>query len=327
MKVILGLVLAVGLAAASHPLSDEFIENLNSVPGTWKAGRNFHKDTPMNYLKGLMGTKIGKKSPLPVHKVAEEDRVELPDEFDARENWPKCTSIAEVRDQSSCGSCWAMGAVEIMSDRHCIHKDGDLFHYSAEDLLSCCSECGYGCNGGMPYDAMVYWKETGIVSGGQYNSSEGCRPYSLRSCEHHVPGPLPSCDKFHFRTPACKHECEDSYGKSYDSDKHYAKSAYSVDSDEESIMQEIMKNGPVEAAFTVYADFVNYKSGVYQHKSGSALGGHAVRMLGWGVEDGTKYWLMANSWNQGWGDKGFFKILKGQDECGIESEIVAGIPK
>jgi cathepsin B len=39
-----------------------------------------------------------------------------------------------------------------------------------------------------------------------------------------------------------------------------------------------MTNGPVEAAFTVYADFPSYKSGVYQHKSGSELGGHAIKV-------------------------------------------------
>ncbi|XP_004695880.2 PREDICTED: cathepsin B, partial [Condylura cristata] len=67
-------------------------------------------------------------------------------------------------------------------------------------------------------------------------------------------------------------------------------------------------------------------AGVYQHVTGEMMGGHAVRILGWGVEHGTPYWLVGNSWNTDWGDKGFFKILRGQDHCGIESEIVAGIP-
>ncbi|KAH3896885.1 hypothetical protein DPMN_021069 [Dreissena polymorpha] len=88
-----------------------------------------------------------------------------------------------------------------------------------------------------------------------------------------------------------------------------------------------MTNGPVEAAFTVYADFPTYKSGVYQHKSGQMLGGHAIKILGWGTEDSTPYWLVANSWNEDWGDQGFFKILRGSDECGIESNIVAGMMK
>mmetsp|Transcript_30518 Transcript_30518/g.81405 ORF Transcript_30518/g.81405 Transcript_30518/m.81405 type:complete len:96 (-) Transcript_30518:311-598(-) len=86
-----------------------------------------------------------------------------------------------------------------------------------------------------------------------------------------------------------------------------------------------MTNGPVEAAFTVYADFLTYKSGVYQHVTGAELGGHAIKIFGWGTEDGNDYWLVANSWNEDWGDKGTFKILRGSDECGIESDVVAGL--
>ncbi|MCH1932465.1 hypothetical protein L9G16_20165, partial [Shewanella sp. A25] len=84
-----------------------------------------------------------------------------------------------------------------------------------------------------------------------------------------------------------------------------------------------MTHGPVEAGYSVYADFVTYKSGVDHHVTGEELGGHAVKISGWGVEDGTPYWLIANQWNDTWGEKGLFKILRGEDECGIESEIVA----
>lgn len=52
--------------------------------------------------------------------------IELPTQFDARTNWPDCTSIRTIRDQSSCGSCWAFGAVEAMSDRICIASKGQL---------------------------------------------------------------------------------------------------------------------------------------------------------------------------------------------------------
>ena len=68
-------------------------------------------------------------------------------------------------------------------------------------------------------------------------------------------------------------------------------------------------------------------TGVYEHKTGSFLGGHAIKILGWGVESGTEYWLVANSWNPDWGDNGFFKIRRGVNECGIESNIGAGMPK
>jgi len=321
----LALIALVGTAAALHPLSDEFIEEINQKATTWKAGRNFHKDTPMGFIKGLMGAnKVEGNIPLPVHEV--EGAQATPASFDARTQWSKCPSMGEIRDQSSCGSCWAVSAVEIMTDRACIHKQ-ETFHYSADDLMSCCTSCGDGCQGGYPYMAMQYWKNTGIVSGGLYHSKQGCKPYPFLTCMHHVKGPLPDCSKYSFNTPACKRSCESSYHTSYTEDKHFAEKVYQVRASQDAIKTEISTNGPVQAAFTVYSDFPNYKSGVYQHTSGQALGGHAVRILGWGTENGTPYWLVANSWNAYWGDKGFFKILRGSDECGIESQIVAGLPK
>jgi cathepsin B len=46
---------------------------------------------------------------------------------------------------------------------------------------------------------------------------------------------------------------------------------------------------------------------------GANLGGHAVKMIGWGVEDGVKYWTCINSWNALWGEKGTFRILRGKE--------------
>ena len=56
------------------------------------------------------------------------------------------------------------------------------------------------------------------------------------------------------------------------------------------------------------------------------MGGHAIKIIGWGVEDGTDYWLIVNSWNAEWGDHGYFKIKRGTSECGIEANVVAGLP-
>lgn len=67
--------------------------------------------------------------------------------------------------------------------------------------------------------------------------------------------------------------------------------------------------------------------GVYKHVTGKMLGGHAIRILGWGTENDTPYWLIANSWNTDWGNNGFFKILRGENHCGIEGEISSGLPK
>lgn len=67
-------------------------------------------------------------------------------------------------------------------------------------------------------------------------------------------------------------------------------------------------------------------SGIYQRTTDDYEGGHAVKIVGWGVENDIKYWLVANSWNERWGENGYFRILRGVDEVGIESNIDAGLP-
>uniref|UniRef100_A0A8C7URQ8 Cathepsin B n=1 Tax=Oncorhynchus mykiss TaxID=8022 RepID=A0A8C7URQ8_ONCMY len=306
------------------PLSHEMVNYINEANTTWKAGHNFH-NVDYSYVKKLCGTLL--KGPKLSTMVQYTGDMELPKNFDPRLQWPNCPTLKEVRDQGSCGSCWAFGAAEAISDRVCIHSNAKVsVEISSEDLLSCCESCGMGCNGGYPSAAWDFWTKEGLVSGGLYDSHIGCRPYSIPPCEHHVNGTRPPCKGEEGDTPQCTNQCEPGYTPGYKQDKHFGKRSYSVPSDEKEIMKELYKNGPVEGAFTVYEDFLLYKSGVYRHVSGSAVGGHAIKVLGWGEEGGTPYWLAANSWNTDWGDNGFFKIVRGEDHCGIESEMVAGIP-
>jgi len=309
-------------------ITDEFIARINSAQLTWKAGPNKFQSWSKASIKRLMGVLPGHEEhmkqlePL-IHDVPND----LPANFDARNQWPNCPTIKEVRDQGSCGSCWAFGAVEAMSDRICIASNGTQnAHISAEDLVSCCLLCGRGCNGGYPAAAWSHYKSTGLVTGGNYNTSQGCEPYTVPSCDHHVNGTRQPCQGEE-PTPHCRRECVSGYPTPFEQDKHYGVSSYSVQSKQEQIQTEIQKNGPVEGSFSVYADFPTYQSGVYKKTSNDYLGGHAIKILGWGVEGSTPYWLVANSWNEDWGDKGFFKILRGSDECGIESGVVAGAPK
>ncbi|VDI19073.1 cathepsin B-like [Mytilus galloprovincialis] len=333
---LLAVLCVLVVSAWASPLTEEnflyndIVDAVNMQQTSWKAGENFEfipKQDRLAYVKKLCGVMpTPEHMKLPVKNiVAAQD---LPDTFDSRTQWPNCPTIKEVRDQGDCGSCWAFGAVEAMSDRICIKSAGKVnAHLSAEDMNDCCRTCGNGCNGGFPEAAWQYWKQEGLVTGGQYNTKQGCQPYTIKACDHHVVGKLEPCAKKDSKTPKCTHKCEAGYNVSYTQDKHFGMSAYAVKREETQIMTEIMTNGPVEGAFTVYADFPTYKSGVYKHTTGSALGGHAIKLIGWGTENGDKYWLVANSWNPDWGSAGFFKILRGKDECGIESGIVGGEPK
>ena len=95
------------------------------------------------------------------------------------------------------------------------------------------------------------------------------------------------------------------------------------------MQQDIYTNGPITGMFFVHQSFTNYKSGVYhvtQPLKDPMLGGHAIKIMGWGEEGGLPYWLVANSWNEEWGDHGYFKIKRGSNECQIENPVINGGP-
>ena len=230
-----------------------------------------------------------------------------------------------INDQSSCGSCWAFGAAEAMSDRLCIGSgQTDQTVLAPEDLLECCTTCGNGCNGGFLYQSFVFWRYAGLVSGGNYGNASVCKPYAFPPCAHHVKSDvLAPCPAAIYPTPKCQRSCNND-SKYYD-EKRFASKVYAVKG-EVDMAAEIYKNGPIEGAFTVYEDFLTYQGGVYVHKTGNDLGGHAIKIIGYGVTDqGQKYWLCANSWNDIWGEEGFFRIAKGSNECGIEHSAMAGL--
>ncbi len=270
-----------------HGVSDEFIKEINSEAKTWVAGRNFHPETPAILLRTLAGGVLPNHMDyMPPAKPIlddQENQDELPTTFDSREKWPLCKSISMIWDQSSCGSCWAFGAANAMSDRLCIHS----------------------------------------------GTGNGCQPYEIDNCKHDENGePVGICPFMPF-TPKChRGYCDNKdYNIKYAQDLTFGQAPYTILKNEKAIMRELMTNGPVEGAMTVYEDFMNYNKGVYTHVKGDEAGGHAIRILGWGEENSTPYWLVANSWNSTWGDNGLFKILRGQDHCGIESSIIAALPQ
>jgi len=313
---ILGLSLT--LCFIDYERHEKIVNFVNKLRTTWTA-KIYERD-----IAPLVGAwKDNEETQLEEKVSFKTSNANLPDNFDLREAYPECESLREIRDQSRCGSCWAFGAVEAMSDRICIHSGGKLqTRVSAQHLLTCCTSCGSGCFGGYPSSSFSYWKSSGIPTGGLYGDTTTCKPYFLPPCNDH----MHECHDY-VDTPSCTKKCQDGYDKTVDEDKTYGASSYSVRG-EANIMKEIYENGSVEGSFSVYEDFADYASGVYQHVTGSYLGGHAIKIIGWGVtEQGVKYWLIANSWNETWGEKGYFRMLRGVNECGIESSAVTGMPK
>ena len=287
---IVGTIVAV--AAASHPINQDMVNTIRAKTTLWQP-----VDTEANplakytheQLLGMLGTYI-----VPSNKqYPGSPVVQTPTDFDARQKWG--SKVHPIRDQQQCGSCWAFGATEAFSDRFAI-KGKDVI-LSPEDMVSC-DPNDYGCNGGYMDMAWEYLANTGVVS-------DSCFPYSAGSGF----------------APACASKCAN--GEAFTKYK-CASGSVRQSQGVEQIKSEIYTNGPVEGAFTVYEDFFSYSSGVYHHVSGGIAGGHAIKILGFGVENGTPYWLCANSWGTGWGMSGFFKIKQG--DCGIEDQVFSCDP-
>ena len=324
----------------------ERLAQINAIQAAlplWKAGTDtkFATSSPGTF-RNLLGVKGNWSKAIneavergEIERLLHDSRLEIPTSFDSATNWPKCAkTINDIRDQSNCGCCWAFAGAEAASDRMCIATGGKLLlPLSAQDV--CFNSNVAGCQGGQIDTPWTFINHHGAVSGGQYNNTGAfgggyCSSFSLPHCHHHGPqgnDPYPAegkkgCPSEH--SPRGPKKCDnDAQGnhKVYATDKYSFNGTVITASGEKAIQQAIMLGGPVETAFTVYSDFENYVSGIYHHVTGQMEGGHAVRFVGWGVDKGTKYWKVANSWNPHWGEEGYFRIKRGNNECGIENGI------
>jgi C1A family cysteine protease len=101
--------------------------------------------------------------------------------------------------------------------------------------------------------------------------------------------------------------------------------------DNRQLMMDIFKWGPVCSAFTVYDDFYDFDpktTAVYVHDPTrtNVVGGHAVEIVGWGLHGTTPFWWVKNSWGPEYGENGYFRFLRGSDQCGLETNVVSMLP-
>ncbi|KHJ99367.1 papain family cysteine protease [Oesophagostomum dentatum] len=184
------------------------------------------------------------------------------------------------------------------------------------------------CRGGYEIRAWEYITMYGVCTGGPYGTKGACKPYVFHPCGKHSDQIYyGECPKKSYDTPKCTNICQRGYGIPYKKDKIYAKNFYWLPKDEKAIRKEIMTNGPVQASFDTYTDISSYKGGVYKHTAGGRSGGHAIRIIGWGKDNttGEDYWLIANSWNVDWGERGYFRMIRGTNDCRLEELVKAGM--
>jgi cathepsin C len=226
----------------------------------------------------------------------------MPKEF----SWIKYDS--PVRNQGECGSCYSLAAMTVYEVRLRIKtqmKDKTIM--SGQDVLSC-SRTNQGCEGGYPFLVGKHAAEYGLVP-------EACVPYKASDID---------CDSVQFTSSSCAN-------RRYFARNYRYVGGYYGSCNELLMMKEIMRNGPVIVAFQAPSSLFYYNGGIFtgpppKHEGKTENGvryweqtNHAVVAMGWGEENGHKYWIIKNTWGPRWGEKGYFRIQRGTDECGLES--------
>jgi cathepsin X len=76
----------------------------------------------------------------------------------------------------------------------------------------------------------------------------------------------------------------------------------------------------------VPASLETYTGGIYDDKTGDLNIVHDISVVGYGVENGEKYWTVRNSWGANWGESGYFRVIRGVNNIAIESNCSWGVP-
>eukprot|EP00747_Dinoflagellata_sp_TGD_P104011 gnl/TRDRNA2_/TRDRNA2_169143_c0_seq1.p1 gnl/TRDRNA2_/TRDRNA2_169143_c0~~gnl/TRDRNA2_/TRDRNA2_169143_c0_seq1.p1 ORF type:complete len:540 (-),score=139.52 gnl/TRDRNA2_/TRDRNA2_169143_c0_seq1:75-1694(-) len=239
----------------------------------------------------------------------------LPDSFD----WSNATDgsnyLEPVMDQGSCGSCYDASTMRMLTARHKITtKNPEAVPWSINFPLFC-SEYNQGCKGGYGFLTAKWSGDVGLIPATcmRYNTSGSCQ----LECD------LEKELKGQKRYRVANHRYINSWYGNFNK------------TNADLIKWEIYHNGPVVLSFEPAEDFMFYSEGIYKtppQPNGSkpmrfhidydqewTRVDHAVVTVGWGEEDGQKYWRIQNSWGEDWGEDGFFRMAMGVDESGIES--------
>jgi hypothetical protein len=235
----------------------------------------------------------------------------LPKSWDWRNVGGK-SYIPELSEQKSCGSCFIFSTLASLESRLRIQTNlEDTTTFSRQHIVSCAIYTE-GCKGGYPILVGKFAHEFELVP-------DACMMYEAR-------------------TTSCEGVCDNSKSKyKYSVSRYEYLGGYYGATSELEMMKEIRARGPMPGNISVPWSFSYYKGGIYanfnkkaasttinkttmfDHKITWEKVDHSILIVGWGEENGVKYWTCMNTWGATWGEHGFFRILRGKNECSIES--------
>ena len=212
-----------------------------------------------------------------------------PDSYD----WRDTVRVGPVKDQASCGSCWAFSTIANLEGLYAEKKNTYLA--LSEQLLVDCDTEDSGCNGGLMEYAFTWLESNGLETESDYaySGTKGtCKKDTSKYIDMKVTG--------------------------------YKQLSDWSAGDETEIKEFLYETGPLSVALNANP-LQTYVSGILDLTSSqcspSGLN-HAVTLVGYGTESGTDYWIVRNSWGSSWGEKGYFRIARGKSTCGINYYVI-----
>ncbi|KAL8151089.1 hypothetical protein V2J09_020897 [Rumex salicifolius] len=201
-------------------------------------------------------------------------------------DWRKKGAVNAIKNQGQCGSCWAFSAISAVESMNKI-KHGKLVTLSEQELVDCDTKKNLGCRGGFMEEAFKYIKKSKGIS------SEQNYPYTGKGGSCHAP------KKKAVRISGHK----------------------TVKPNSEKSLKAAVAKQPVSVGLESSGIlFQLYSHGIFNGLCGTSLD-HAVTVVGYGEEDGGKYWIIRNSWGTAWGEDGYMRLtrdsIRPQGACGI----------
>ncbi|XP_061456725.1 procathepsin L-like [Rhineura floridana] len=266
----------------------KMIEQHNSEAGEAKHNYTMAMNEFGDWTNEEFNEKMNGYRPDPFHKV--DNNIALFKESDtlvteACVDWRYQGYVTPVKNQGSCGSCWAFSATGALEGLH-FKKTHQLVSLSEQNLVDCCWPQGdQGCGGGWPASAFHY------VMGNRGINSERTYPYEGKNgpCRFQPWDRAATCSSY----------------------------TYIPQGNEGALEQAVGSVGPVSVAVDA-SDFQFYHQGIYSNsKCGTQLN-HAVLAIGYctDVQQGP-YWILKNSWGPTWGENGYMRLAKGFNLCGV----------
>merc|ERR1719399_2695663 len=199
-------------------------------------------------------------------------------------DWTTKNAVTPVKNQGQCGSCWAFSTTGSTEGAYAI-KTGKLKSFSEQELVDCAQAFGnQGCNGGLMDNGFRYIEQKG-------DALETTYPYTAK-------------------TGTCQTSKQAQEAVTVASYKDVAPK-------NEDQLKAAVNMQPVSIAIEAdQSGFQFYKSGVFSGTCGDKLD-HGVLLVGYGTDSGKDYWKVKNSWGATWGERGYIRMVRGKNMCGI----------